>query len=102
MSLKKDLTAAIAEDARLAILKELAGQVDGRLSIVMIKRVLDSYGYRRDRDWIETQLRKLEALDAITLVSPGDVLIAQIERSGRDHIEERSILAGVSRPSDAE
>lgn len=102
MSFKADIAERIAAEARLRILQQLADQVDGRLSIVTIKRVLDAFEFRRDRDWIETQLRKLEALGAVALLTPGGTLAAQIERAGRDHIEERSILAGVLRPHEVE
>lgn len=100
MSFKQTLADAIAAEMRLRILEQLAQQVDGQLSIVLLKRVLDAFGYRRDRDWIETQLRKLEAVSAVSLCSPGGTLIARIEAPGRDHIEERSVLAGVMRPSE--
>lgn len=95
------LADAIAGDARLTIIKELAKQVDGRMNELLIRRVLDLYGIRRDRDWIVTQLRKLEALGAIELQSAGDVLVAAITRLGRDHVEERAVIEGVTRPSDA-
>lgn len=101
MSLKQNLADAIAQEMRLRILQQLEDQVDKQLSIVLLKRVLDAFGYRRDRDWIETQLRKLEAVGAVSLASPGGTLIARIETPGRDHIEERSVLAGVMTPSEA-
>jgi hypothetical protein len=96
-----NLSDAIAGDARLTILKELNRQVDGRLSELLIRRVLDIYGIRRDRDWIVTQLRKLEQLGAVELEEAGDVLVARISRAGRDHVEERGVISGISRPSDA-
>ena len=95
------LADAIAGDARLTILKELARQVDGRLSELLIRRVLDLYGIRRDRDWVVTQLRKLEALGAVELQEAGDVLVARISPAGRDHVEERAVIAGVTRPHEA-
>lgn len=94
------LADAIAADARLRILKELKAQVDGRLSELLIRRVLDVYGIRRDRDWVATQLRKLEALGAIELSEAGDVLIARISPAGRDHVDERAVIEGVTRPAD--
>ena len=102
MSLKSDLADALAADARLMILKELAGQTNGRLSDLLIRKVLDLYGIARDRDWITTQLRKLEVLGAVELTEAGSVLIALITRIGRDHLEERLILSGVTRPADAD
>lgn len=100
MSLKQELGEAIAREARLAILKELSEQVDGRLASGLLQRVLDSYGFRRDRDWVETQMRKLESLGAVSLSEVGPILIARIERAGRDHLEERGVLSGIARPSE--
>lgn len=102
MSLSRDLAEALAADARLVILRELVAQTDGRLNDLMLQKVLDVHGYRRDRDWVKTQLRKLEALDAVSLLGTGTMLIARIERPGRDHVEERTILSGVSRPAEVE
>lgn len=96
-----NLADAIAGDARLIMLKELVKQVDGRLSDPLLRRVLDLYGIRRDRDWIATQLRKLEALGAIELTAMGETLVAHVTRAGRDHIEERAVIEGVTRPADA-
>ena len=102
MSAASDLAAAIAGNARVLILKELYRQTDGRLSSVMLQQVLDVYGIRRDRDWVNTQLRKLEALGAVSLTTVGPTLVAHIERAGRDHVEERAVIEGVSRPADVE
>lgn len=96
------LADAIAGDARLQILRELARQVDGRLNELLIRRVLDVYGIKRDRDWIATQLRKLEMLGAVELQPAGEVLVAKITRNGRDHLEECAVINGISLPSEAE
>ena len=95
------LADAIAADARLTILRELASQTGGRLNDQLLRRTLDMYGIRRDRDWIVTQLRKLEALGAIELQEAGGVLVARISPLGRDHVEERGVIEGVTRPHEA-
>lgn len=95
------LADALAADARLTILRELAAQMDGRLNELMLKRALDLFGIRRDRDWIGTQLRKLEALGAIELQQSGETLVARISPAGRDHLDERAIIAGITRPHEA-
>lgn len=100
MSVQATLAEGIAQDARLEILRQLEKQVDGRLSATLLRRALDIYGITRDRDWIETQLRKLEALGAIEILSIGDMLVAKIQRPGLDHLQERSLLVGVTRPRD--
>ncbi|MFX8824975.1 hypothetical protein ABTM64_20920, partial [Acinetobacter baumannii] len=66
----------VAREARLRILKELERQADGRASELALRSVLDVYGIKRDRDWIATQLRKLEQLDAITVTMLGQTMVA--------------------------
>lgn len=89
----------INTDARLVILKELARQPDGRLNETLITAALDTFGYRRSREWVRTQLRKLEELGAVTCVEAGTVLVASLTRVGLDHVERRSVIDGVARPS---
>ncbi|MBE0691522.1 MAG: hypothetical protein IH590_00290 [Aquamicrobium sp.] len=89
----------LAEDARLVILKELAKQPGGSLNETLLARVLDTYGHRRSRDWLRTQLRKLDELGAIKLSEAGTVMIGEITRTGMDHVERRAVIDGVARPS---
>ncbi len=100
MSFTADLAEALAREVRLKILRALAEQADGRLSDLLVKRVLDIYGYRRSRDWIRTQMRKLAELGAVSLHEADEVLFARIEAPGRDHLEERSVIDGVMRPAE--
>lgn len=65
--------------------------------------LIESMGVRRSVEWIETQLHFLAALGAvetraIVLPGVGGVIVATLTRSGRDHVEGRAMLAGVSRP----
>lgn len=101
MSLTTDLNAAIARDARLAILNELAKQVDGRLNDQAMAHILDVIGVRRSRDWVRTQLRALAELDAVRLIDADELLVAELTATGRDHVERRIIIEGVARPRDA-
>lgn len=105
MSLASDLEQRSQADARLAILAELARQNDATLNVLSIERVLDAIGIRRSRDWIETQLMRLSELGAVTLRTPelpglGKVIVASLTRAGRDHVDRRAPLAGVSNPAD--
>jgi hypothetical protein len=100
VSLTTDLNAAIAREARLAILGELAKQVDGRLNDQAMTHVLDVIGVRRSRDWVRTQLRALAELDAVRLIDLGELLVAELTATGRDHVERRVIIEGVARPRD--
>jgi hypothetical protein len=92
----------VAREARLRILKELERQTDGRASELALRATLDVYGIKRDRDWIATQLRKLEQLDAIIITMLGPTMVAAITRTGLDHVDERSVLEGVARPREIE
>lgn len=97
-----DLAEAIAADARLYMLKELASQADGRLNAILLQRMLNSrYGVNRSREWIETQINKLVELGAAELASAGFV-VAQIARPGRDHLAGRSVIAGITPPHEVE
>lgn len=86
-------------DARLVILKELSKQNDGRLNETILDKVLDDFAYNRSREWLRTQLRKMEELGAIELKKVGTVLIASITRAGLDHVQRRSVIEGIARPS---
>lgn len=101
MSVNQQVIRRIEADARLQILRELAGQMDGSLTLMPLQVSLDVYGISRDRDWILTQLRKLEALGAIELRAVGEMPVAKILPLGRDHLNERAIVEGVTRPAEA-
>lgn len=98
----KDYVETMTGFARLYILRELAKQTDSRLNDLMLHRMLDMYGIRRDRDWVKTQLRKLEGLGAIEISQAGELFVAHLLRDGRDHLEERAVIEGVALPRDAE
>jgi hypothetical protein len=96
------LTDIVTEDARLWTLRELQKQVDGRLNEILIRRVLDTkYGINRDRDWVVTQLRKLEMLGVIELIPTGTVLVAKISPIGRNFLDEQIVVEGITLPSEA-
>lgn len=89
----------LREDARLVMLRELARQVDGRLNETLVTKALDVFGHNRSREWVRTEMRKLEELGAVRLTEAGTILVAAITRSGLDHVERRSVIEGVARPS---
>ncbi|MEP3431767.1 MAG: hypothetical protein ABJN98_23990 [Roseibium sp.] len=88
-----------AQDCRLIILKALTKENDTRLNETIISHVLTTFGHTKTRDYIRTQLRKLEDLGAIKLVEAGSVLVAELKQPGLDHVERRSFLEGVLKPS---
>lgn len=89
----------LTEDARLCILKELASQTDGRLNDAILVKVLDSFGYRRTREWVRTQLNAMADLGAVTQTQQGAAIIAMITRAGMDHVERRAVIDGIATPS---
>lgn len=94
------------EDARLAILAELAAQRDASLNSLSIARLIDALVPRRPIEWVETQLDWLESMGAVNLQRSdmpglGRVTIATITRTGRNHVECRALIHGVTRPADA-
>lgn len=89
----------IALDARFIILRELRQQPDGTLNSVSLRRVLDVY-FVRPVEWIDTQLVKLADLEAIELTRADGIAIAKITAAGRDHLDERSIISGITTPAD--
>lgn len=92
----------VIEDARLVILKELAVQNDGRLNEVSISHVLAAFAMRRTRDWIRTQLKRMEELGAVRVQELGTVYIATLRTAGRNHLERLAFIEGIARPSDAD
>ena len=96
----KSYLEALAEDARLIILKELAAQIDGRMNEVGLVHVLDAFGIRRSREWVRTQILKLDELGAVHKQEVGTVLVAALTKAGRDHVDRRSVIDGVARPSE--
>jgi acetolactate synthase regulatory subunit len=89
-----------AADARLIILTELAAQADGRSNDVVLARVIDAYGLRRSRDWLRTQLRRLADVDAVRIETLATVMVVTLRQAGRDHVDRRALLEGVSHPGD--
>lgn len=87
------------EEARLIILKELADQVNGRSTETMLTHVLDAFAIPASRDYVRSQIRKLQEVGGVTFQEIGSVMIAEITRAGSDHVQRRCILEGVRRPS---
>jgi hypothetical protein len=94
-----DFRQYIAADVRLIILRELVAQPDYRLNETLLLRVLETFGHRKSRDYLRNQLRWLEEMGAVTLTEAGTVMIAELTRRGRDHVERRVVIEGIARPS---
>lgn len=85
-----------AKQARLAMLGALNRQSDGRLNEIMLDATLVSLGFSRSRDWVRTQMHKMEELGAVRLTEVGDILIAAITRAGLEHYERQSNIDGIA------
>lgn len=94
-----DFDAYLTYDARLIILRELHRQTDGRLNETLLTKTLDTFGHNRSREWVRTQLRKLAELGAVKVTEAGSIMIASVTRAGVDHVERRTVIEGVARPS---
>jgi DNA-binding transcriptional ArsR family regulator len=94
-----DFAAFVERDARLIILRALAGETSRTHNEVLLQAALEAHGVARSRNYVRTQLRVLEELGAVTLREAGTVMIASLTRAGLDHVEGRGIVEGVNRPS---
>lgn len=88
----------MAGDARLVILKELGTQ-EGGLNEVVLMKVLDVFGHHRPRDWVRLQLEWLASKGAIEVNRAGTVLVARITPIGEAHLDRRTYIDGVNKPS---
>lgn len=83
--------------ARLAILLELSRQPSARLSDTTLTDALEDWGHQRDEAFVRQQLRELENVGGVALFKTGVALIAEITRSGLNHVAGRGLLEGVKR-----
>ncbi|MCR9122990.1 VpaChn25_0724 family phage protein [Oceaniradius stylonematis] len=91
-----------AAEARLIILKALADQNDYRLNDKMLTTVLQQFAINRGRDFTRNQLSWLEEnASAVKLIRAGTAIVAELTEAGLDHVERRTVLHGVARPSPA-
>lgn len=95
----KDMDTLIREDARLIILKALAGQVDERLHSGYLPDVLSEFGIDRPRTWIHGELDWLAEMGAVTLIKPGSVVVATLTEKGHRHLQRAIVIEGIKRPS---
>ncbi|MBK5957405.1 hypothetical protein CCR97_04170 [Rhodoplanes elegans] len=89
----------IREEARLILLRTLAEEPDGTLNSELLRRRLEHFGVSRTREWVHGELRHLEQLGAVRIVSAESVLVATLTSRGEDHVARRAVLDGVKRPS---
>jgi hypothetical protein len=97
------LAKIIEEESRLVILRTLAEQPDQRLNSSLLQADLaERWAINRSRDWVHLQIGELSNLGAVTVVAVGSVQIATLTQRGLDHVERRTLLPGVKKPSPPE
>jgi len=92
----------VEENIRLIILKDLADpKLGGSTNTFLIQKSLERFSYRKSRDYIRNQLLWLESeAGAVRTRTEGTETSAEITRRGRDHVERRSVIAGIQLPGD--
>ena len=86
-------------EARLIILKALAGLPSETLSSTQLQLELEGFAIRRERGWVHTELRWLEEAGAVRLAERGSVLVATLTETGARHVNRDVIIEGILRPS---
>lgn len=90
---------AVEEDVRLIILKELAAMSDGRSNETILAEAVYACGHNHSRDYIRTQLNRLQELGATRNTAIGSIIVAQITEAGVDHCLRRRKIEGIRQPS---
>ena len=100
----EDYAKWVDQNIRLIILKDLADpKSGGTTNTFLIQMSLERFSYRKSRDYIRNQLLWLESeVGAVRTRTEGTETSAEITRRGRDHVERRTVLAGVQTPGDTE
>jgi hypothetical protein len=94
-----DYAEIIRQDARLIILKALAGQVDERMHSGYLVEELLRFGIDRPREWVHGELDWLAEMGAVTLLKPGSVVVATLTEKGARHLRRAIVIEGIKRPS---
>jgi hypothetical protein len=96
----KDYRTAFDANARLVILRALAGEANVSLNDALLLAELERFGILKSKDYLRIQLAWLESeAGAVKLREAGTAIIATLLQPGLDHVERRRVLDGVQRPS---
>jgi hypothetical protein len=94
-----DFENLVRKEARFIILRRLIDEPSFSLIDSLLHQSLDASGINRSRDWVRAEMRYLEQIGAVKITQVGNNIIATLEERGRDHVERRTVLDGVKRPS---
>lgn len=89
----------IREEARLILLRALAGEINETLNSSLLTEQLRTFGIKRERAWVHGELAYLAEMGAVTLVEAGSVKVASLTGLGRRHLDREAVIEGVKRPS---
>lgn len=88
------------EEARLAILKELAKEDNKAMSSArMQKFLLTKLWIDKPREWVEKQYLYLRDMGAVTVIDADTVKIARLTDRGEFHLQSIITIPGVESPT---
>jgi hypothetical protein len=87
------------EQARLIVLKTLAGDTHGSQNSDILLHELRRFAIRESREWLHDELRWLENMGALRLTEAGSLLVATLTEKGQRHVDREIAIEGVKRPS---
>ncbi|MGN6777585.1 hypothetical protein [Rhizobium sp.] len=88
------------EEARLAILKELAKEDNNAISSARMQiYLLTQLLIDKPREWVEAQYGFLKDMGAVTIVQADTVKIARLAKRGELHLQNMISIPGVLSPT---
>ncbi len=88
------------EEARLAILKELAKEDNNAISSARMQiYLLTQLLIDKPREWVEAQYTFLKDMGAVTIVQADSVKIARLSQRGSMHLQNLISIPGVLCPT---
>ncbi len=88
------------EEARLAILKELAKEDNNAISSARMQiYLLTQLLIDKPREWVEAQYAFLKDMGAVTIVQADTVKIARLAKRGELHLQNLISIPGVLCPT---
>lgn len=94
-----DFATRVREEARLIILRTLAGEASASSNSSLLQSALEGWGISKSREWVHAELRQLADVGAVTAEAQGSVLLVTLTQRGLDHVDRKIALDGVKRPS---
>ncbi len=91
----------IRQEARLIMLRELAGQSNGRITSTSLRDCLrEVWLIDQEREWVESELEWMANMGAVTIVPAASIKIACLTETGRRHLRRARLIPGILAPTD--